>query len=106
MPEMTFKVSLEEFGKKAAEYALDEITYNDLTIREWIEKIASGEFAEQRHGLWIATGFMGEEGRREYKCSECKSTVLVFDENLPKFVVHEPYCAGCGAKMDGGAENA
>lgn len=40
----TMTVSLEEFGKKAGEYALDEFEYKGLTIRQWADKITSGEY--------------------------------------------------------------
>ena len=40
----TMTVSLEEFGKKAGEYALDEFEYKGLTIRQWADKITGGEY--------------------------------------------------------------
>ena len=40
----TMTVSLEEFGKKAGEYALNEFEYKGLTVRQWADKITSGEY--------------------------------------------------------------
>jgi hypothetical protein len=37
-------VSLEEFGKKAGEYALNEFEYKGFTIKQWADKITSGEY--------------------------------------------------------------
>lgn len=38
---MDLDLSLKEFGEKAASYALDEITYKDKTIREWVDFISN-----------------------------------------------------------------
>lgn len=92
MPDLTMEVSLEEFGKKAAEFALDEITYNDLTIRQWADKIASGEFQPVRHGLWK------DNGEDKWICSACKGYVW-------RWFGKQNFCPNCGAKM-GGDENA
>lgn len=38
MAELKFP-TLEEFGRQAGEWALDEFEYKGLTIREWVDKI-------------------------------------------------------------------
>ena len=43
----TMTVSLEEFGKKAGKYALDEFEYKGLTIRQWADKITSGKYHDE-----------------------------------------------------------
>lgn len=89
----TMTVSLEEFGKKAGEYALDEYEYNGLTIRQWADKITSGEYQPVRHGRWR------QMDRCEIRCSECGDfSPIKYDwsEDLTN------YCPNCGAKMDGG----
>jgi hypothetical protein len=90
----TITMSLEEFGKKAGEYALDEYEYNGLTIRQWADKITSGEYQPVRHGRWIKLY------PYQYKCSSCGARVWI------KFYPLEEYkfCWHCGAKMDGDAE--
>lgn len=84
----TMTVSLEEFGKKAGEYALDEYEYNGMTIRQWADKITSGEYQPVRHGRWIhdMVGYV--------KCSVCN--------DLEEYVcvIFYNFCPNCGAKMD------
>lgn len=48
----TMTVSLEEFGKKAGEYALNEFEYKGLTIRQWADKITSGEYQPVKSAHW------------------------------------------------------
>lgn len=80
-------VSLEEFGKKAGEYALDEFEYNGLTIRQWADKITSGKYQPVKHGRWE----INCDGYYPY-CSNCKSEPQGREMTL--------YCPNCGAKMD------
>lgn len=97
----TMTVSLEEFGKKAGEYALDEFEYKGLTIRQWADKITSGEYQPVKHGRWIFQNRSDEDGRHIYRCSECDFEVRVFPCNFISWKMHEKCCAGCGARMDG-----
>lgn len=90
----TMTVSLEEFGKKAGEYELDEYEYNGLTISQWADKITSGEYQPVRHGRWIKTNLY------HYKCSSCGARVWI---KLYPLEEHK-FCWHCGAKMDGGVE--
>lgn len=43
MAELKFP-TLEEFGRQAGEWALDEFEYKGHTIREWVDKITTGEY--------------------------------------------------------------
>ena len=86
----TMTVSLEEFGKKAGEYALDEFEYKGLTIRQWADKITSGEYQPVKHGRWKLRCY----GDYPY-CSNCN--------NEPKGREMTLFCPNCGAKMDGDA---
>ena len=53
------------------------------------------------HGRWI------EYPRAHYfKCGECKYTVPYRKAHLTNGKREYNYCPNCGAKMDGGAENA
>lgn len=116
--ETTMTVSLEEFGQKAAEYALDEFEYKGMTIRQWADKIASDEYQPVKHGRWIFQGRYGnscegwrsifirnnEDGRHIYHCSECNFEVRVWSSNFLSWRMNEKYCPGCGARMDGVVE--
>ena len=94
LPTMSYK----EIGEKGARYALDEVEYNGLTIRQWADKITGGEYAPVVHGRWIRF--------KEYdscyvhmKCSACSAYW-----SDPSHADHFRYCPNCGAKMDGGVE--
>lgn len=94
----TMTVSLEEFGKKAGEYALDEYEYNGLTIRQWADKITSGEYQPVRHGRWVIDPGCGEYG----KCSECEGKSGTQCDGVEPIPLLTAYCPHCGTKMDGG----
>lgn len=96
----TMTVSLEEFGKKAGEYALDEFEYNGLTIRQWADKITSGEYQPVKHGRWSLSGgyVTTAYGTIRYQiCSVCGADLLEND-------IDYNYCPICGARMDGSSE--
>ncbi len=57
-----------------------------------IAKLPTIEAEPVRHGKWVKHG--GDK-YPYYECSECGH-----DNNMKN-----PYCAYCGAKMDGGCEN-
>lgn len=58
------------------------------------------EFEPVRHGRWVRkTG----NGYYWYECSECGAKPL---KNSYKDDCFSDYCPHCGAKMDGGADNA
>ena len=81
-------VSYKEIGEKGARYALDEVEYNGLTIRQWADKITSGEYAPVVHGQWDDS-FDGITP----VCSVCGRTHKCFNRT-------PNYCPNCGAKMD------
>ena len=83
LPTMSYK----EIGEKGARYALDEVEYNGLTIRQWADKITGGEYAPVVHGHWIICS----DGYYPY-CSRCKEE--------PSGRKMTKYCDHCGAKMD------
>lgn len=87
----TMTVSLEEFGKKAGEYALDEFEYKGLTIRQWADKIASGEYQPVKQGTcWVQRG-------EEYYCSHCGGKAPMNINR--KHTVTTKHCPHCGYKM-------
>lgn len=60
-----------------------------LIARQKVKNIPAADVAEVRHGEWI-------EGKSLEKCSLCGK----------KGFLDWKYCPKCGAKMDGGNENA
>lgn len=97
LPAMSYK----EIGEKGANYALDEFEYNGLTIRQWADKITSGDYAPVVHGKWL-------NFYNDYSCAECDRCGTTFevtdnesDEGLwNEFKRSYNYCPNCGAKMD------
>lgn len=87
----TMTVSLEEFGKKAGEYALDEFEYKGLTIRQWADKITSGEYQLVKHGRWIRKH---NSFPQRYFCTECGGG------DVGRFA----FCHHCGVRMEGDSE--
>lgn len=86
-------MSYKEIGKKGARYALDEVEYKGLTIRQWADKITGGEYAPVVHGHWIKPEYEYHVGI----CSLCGCVPL-----KPAFrSTPYNYCPNCGAKMDG-----
>ncbi len=83
-------VSYKEIGEKVANYALDEVEYNGLTIRQWSDKITGGEYAQVVHGRWVYHNF-------DTICSECRKSAI-FDEWEQQ--AETEFCPHCGAKMD------
>ena len=82
-------VSYKEIGEKGARYALDEVEYNGLTIRQWADTITGREYAPVVHAHWIRQ----DESFTRFKCSNPECGI----ENCSGF---ENYCPNCGAKMD------
>lgn len=91
----------EEIGRKIANEALDNFSIDGLTVRQWVNKIARGEYQEVKHAHWIdyyeeveiynAGGFT-EKRKIGVKCSGCQWINRWYAGN---------YCGNCGAKMDG-----
>lgn len=101
----TMTVSLEEFGKKAGEYALDEFEYEGLTIRQWADNITRGNCKPIIHGRWCPKRARDKDGRIVYQCSECNFEVRVLPYNVAKWSANEKYCPGCGARMGGDSDD-
>lgn len=54
-----------------------------------------------KHGRWVFQNRYDEDGRCIFHCSECNFETKVFPCNLIPWQMHEKYCTGCGARMDG-----
>lgn len=83
LPTMSYK----EIGEKGSIYALDEVEYNGLTIRQWADKITGGEYAPVVHGQWLC---VDTDTEQFFLCNRCKK----------KEYWEINYCPHCGAKMD------
>lgn len=90
--------TLQELADAALKQVLDDTTADGVTIREWLEKISSGEYQQVKHGRW-------EEKRGYYGftfyCSECGEVAPLdkFEERILS-----DFCPSCGAIMGEGAE--
>lgn len=86
------KIDITKAVKDTSERALDEYQYKGMTIREWADKITSGEYQPIKHARWEISC----DGYYPY-CSNCRKE--------PQGREMTPYCPNCGAKMDGGMNN-
>ena len=86
--------AFEELGGESGIYA---DAYNDLA--EDFYSIPAADVAQVVHGRWIKDDFLSDDVNNAEKCSQCGELIGWFG-NLPK------YCPDCGAKMDGGDNDA
>lgn len=94
----TMNMSLEEFGKKAGEYALDEFEYKGLTVRQWAGKITSGEYKLVKHGRWKKEeDFIGEK----YRCTMCQKVIRYDRAYVCQGELIFDFCPFCSADMRG-----
>lgn len=85
MAELKFP-TLEEIGRQGAKWALDVFEYKGLTIRQWVDKITTGEYQPVKHGRWI------RRRNGHYYCNNCGCE--------ERFIYQRNYCPKCGAVMD------
>ena len=78
------------------------------TAGQYISKASTTDAVPIKHGHWIEKeykygGLMAE--KMFCICSVCgEEQIQKLDDKFEQFMT--PYCANCGAKMDGGEENA
>lgn len=91
-------IDVNKLAKKVAEKALDEITYEGKTVREWIEIIAK---QQQKTGHWILNDNQGIQavGYLTYHCSECGREISSKYHGKISLLKEYPYCH-CGAEME------
>lgn len=85
---------IDDFNHFAPEY------YNAL-INDLICKQPTADVAPVVHGRWVEYPAL-----HYFKCSKCKYTVPYRKAVLFNGKRSYNYCPHCGAKMDGGADNA
>ena len=66
---------------------------------ELLDEIPAADVAPVVHGRWIKDDFLSDDVNNAEKCSQCGELIGWFG-NLPN------YCPNCGAKMDGGFDDA
>lgn len=84
--------------------------YGEMEIEavcaEHIQRLPAADVAEVVHGLWLGEGDGYSDGVLVcdvWHCSECDYTI---DDGTDDPARLPKYCAGCGAKMDGGEDRA
>lgn len=81
-------------AKYAAVRGLDPVAF--------VEDVPVADVAPVVHARWIDAPWL-YYGAKQYVCSRCRN-----DKYWRKRDLHfkEPHCPNCGAKMDGGVDNA
>jgi hypothetical protein len=88
----------------AAEIISNKLNIPLSNLCDILAEIPSEDVQPVKHGKWIFQNRNDEDGRYIYHCSECDFEVRVFPCNLVPWQMHEKYCPGCGARMDGDSE--
>ena len=82
--------------------------YKATDIYNAIKSVPTADVAEVRHGKWIET--QEPLGWRDVDCAECsvchESWIIDEDSSIDDYECMWHYCPNCGAKMDGGNNNA
>ena len=86
---------VERFVKEITANVADDLAYRGLTLRQWADKIVSGEYAPVVHGHWRKSK-EGVCGDYLFVCSACGADYW----ESPSYYKQAHYCPNCGAKMD------
>jgi hypothetical protein len=73
--------TLESIGKEAGEWAFNNYAYKDLTLKEWADKIASGEYVTNEQFCNAVNDFFNEfkeNGADEETLAKCIFIGLAF----------------------------
>lgn len=91
---------MDEYIKRSEALEITTRTCGDYAAA-WseIRKLPAADVAEVVHGRWIKDDFLSDDVNNAEKCSQCGELIGWFG-NLPN------YCPHCGAKMDGGDNDA
>lgn len=67
-----------------------------------LDTLPAADVAPVVHGRWV---FVCEHGNRlDYECTNCRGHIQIIKE--PDYIMAYKRCPNCGARMDGGKENA
>ena len=87
------KMAIEYIDREKAKRLLHiEYAY---AAEQLLDEIPAADVAPVVHGLWVCVNKI--DPISGYRCSKCRR-IVGFDLT--------PYCPGCGAKMDGGGDDA
>ena len=62
-----------------------------------IKEIPAADVVEVRHGRWVDEKYVWQ-GQKSAQCNQCKKKT--------GYYIQPKYCPNCGAKMDGGQDDA
>lgn len=88
--------ALSEIARREALMVGDKRVSVDA-MKSFIKNRPAVDVAPIVHGRWGTGRFNLETGNYEEQCTRCRNFSKEYDK---------PYCPNCGAKMDGGDDNA
>ena len=98
IPNVKNESEFEKVVNMAMKQVLDDTTINDISIREWIDKITSGEYKLVKHGHWKKEeDFIGEK----YRCTMCKKVIRYDRAYVCQGELIFDFCPFCNADMRG-----
>lgn len=78
-----------------------------IDVQRFLEFCPDADVAPVRHGRWKRIGVKGRKGLPIYPCcSACGMVSAAYRSEWEGLRGAWKFCPNCGAKMDGGAENA
>ena len=92
-------VQLDKYAWKSPVSDERRVTVDVDLVKFGLDRIPAADVAEVVHGQWIKDDFISDDVNNAEKCSQCGELIGWFG-NLPN------YCPNCGAKMDGGDDDA
>lgn len=92
-------VQLDKYAWKSPVSDERRVTVDVDLVKFGLDRIPAADVAEVVHGRWIKDDFLSDDVNNAEKCSQCGELIGWFG-NLPN------YCPNCGAKMDGGDDDA
>ena len=92
-------VQLDKYAWKSPVSDERRVTVDVDLVKFGLDRIPAADVAEVVHGKWIKDDFLSDDVNNAEKCSQCGELIGWFG-NLPN------YCPNCGAKMDGGDDDA
>ena len=92
-------VQLDKYAWKSPVSDERRVTVDVDLVKFGLDRIPAADVAEVVHGQWIKDDFLSDDVNNAEKCSQCGELIGWFG-NLPN------YCQNCGAKMDGGDDDA
>ncbi len=115
MPEYIEREKVHRLVRSLTQYAWTNpdkskyrVTVDIDDVQFGIDKIPAADVAEVRRGKWIKT--QEPMGWRDVDCAECsvchESWIIDKDSSIDDYECMWHYCPNCGAKMDGGNNNA